>query len=198
MREKRRLFRGVIFTIFVGVFSFEVFLFASLTHSRNSKLRKGDLIAVFVGGHSRINKGIMLARQGISPNLVISPIGRKGIQRLKARLTGTGCRVIPEPHARTTYENAFYVAKIIKENHFKSVILVTSWYHMPRSYVLLYLNLLGKKVKIIPEIVGKRSLSFSTFFSHSCGIVIEFAKVWGSLIEWGLKATGMVKMGEKL
>lgn len=42
-------------------------------------------------------------------------------------------QIIVEPQARTTQENAEYTAKICEERGYKSVLLVTSAMHMPRS-----------------------------------------------------------------
>ncbi len=103
------------------------------------------------------------------------------------------CRAISEPYAATTYENAHYVSQIIREHGFDSVILVTSWYHMPRSYLLLRLHLLGSGAKIISCAVGQRPSALSGLIK-SRFVRGEFIKFWGSLAEWGLKGTGVVEM----
>jgi uncharacterized SAM-binding protein YcdF (DUF218 family) len=43
-------------------------------------------------------------------------------------------RVIVEDHARNTYENAVDSAAIVRAHEWKSVLLVTSAFHMPRAY----------------------------------------------------------------
>jgi len=42
-------------------------------------------------------------------------------------------RIIVEPKARTTYENAIYTYQIMQQNHWHSVLLVTSPTHIRRS-----------------------------------------------------------------
>jgi uncharacterized SAM-binding protein YcdF (DUF218 family) len=43
-------------------------------------------------------------------------------------------RVLVEDHARNTYENAVDSAAIVRAHEWKSVLLVTSAFHMPRAY----------------------------------------------------------------
>ncbi len=43
-------------------------------------------------------------------------------------------RVIVEDHARNTYENAVDSSAIVRARGFRSVLIVTSAFHMPRAY----------------------------------------------------------------
>ena len=47
---------------------------------------------------------------------------------------------ILENHSRNTNENAKYVAQIIREQHYKTVLLVTQAYHMRRAMMLFNNN----------------------------------------------------------
>ena len=194
--KDRKLFRVFVFVIFV-VFASELALFIRFTLPENRSKVHGDLIAVFAGGGDRFKRGIALAREGAAPSIVVSPANPKSLSNLKKHLAGTECRIIEEAKAATTCENAYYVAKIIRRNDFKSVILVTSWWHMPRSYLLLWLALAGTGVKIVPYGTGRRSFSFKAFFSWPYGLVPEFGRVWVSLGECILKKMGTVKMGKR-
>jgi uncharacterized SAM-binding protein YcdF (DUF218 family) len=55
---------------------------------------------------------------------------------------------IIEEQADTTFANALHVAKLIKEHRLTSVLLVTSDYHMPRSFFLLKLTTLTSGCRI--------------------------------------------------
>jgi uncharacterized SAM-binding protein YcdF (DUF218 family) len=44
--------------------------------------------------------------------------------------------IIPEGESMNTRENAVYVQKILKANNFKTILLVTSAMHMPRSMAI--------------------------------------------------------------
>ncbi len=45
-------------------------------------------------------------------------------------------RIISETESRNTRENALYTKKILKKINAQKVILVTSAFHMPRSYAV--------------------------------------------------------------
>ena len=196
MIKSRKIFRVVAFVIFV-VFSAELAFFICFALPANQTKVHADLIAVFAGGGDRFKRGIALAKEGVAPNIVVSPANLKSLSTLKKRLADTHCRIIEESKAATTCENAYYVAKIIQEHDFKSVILVTSWWHMPRSYFLLYLALMGTSVEIIPYGVGRRSISIKTLFSWPYGLVPEFGRVWVSLGECVLKKVRLIGLGKR-
>jgi uncharacterized SAM-binding protein YcdF (DUF218 family) len=57
---------------------------------------------------------------------------------------------LPGGRCRSTAFDAYQAAKTIKENRFRSAIVVTSSYHLPRSLFLLgvYLKISGQEVRI--------------------------------------------------
>ncbi len=195
-KTRKKIFQATIILIaslFIGEFS----LFIHFIRFNNRKKIHADLIAVFAGSTLRVKEGISLARTGAAHTLVVSPANQKKLLNLKKQLKGINCHVIPEPNAVSTCENAYYVAKIVKRNNFKSVILVTSWWHMPRSYLLFRLSLLGDNVEIIPHETGKRVLSFKNLFSGHNSLFSEVWKLWCSIGECTLKKIGVLEMGSK-
>ncbi|QTA93580.1 YdcF family protein [Desulfonema magnum] len=140
-----------------------------------------ELIVVFAGGTERTEAGYSLANSGYGTCLVISPADQKKLKLYdrKHRRSST-VRCIVEDKARTTLENAVYTKKIITEHGFRSVLLVTSSYHLPRSYFLLRLLLLGNNVKIRAFGVsgsGRNDLQSSRGKKI---IYNEMVKLWGS------------------
>ncbi len=91
-----------------------------------------------------------------------------------------------ENKARTTFENAYSVSKIISEYRLQSVTFVTSDYHMPRSYLLLKLMLLGKGVTVQRLVAKSPYLDGSSWPRSEKALKVtynEMVKVWGSLGE---------------
>ncbi len=85
-----------------------------------------------------------LLRKGSAKNVIASggPVSVSRMRVVEARaladqLIGWGIepeRVVVEDHARNTYENAVDSAAIVRARDWKSVLVVTSAFHMPRAY----------------------------------------------------------------
>ena len=151
---------------------------------RENTLTKADAIIVFNGFRERVDAGYKLANLGYAPHLVISPadaphlatyLGRYGLPE--------SANVIREDKARTTFENAYYTGEIIRKNQFRSIILVTSLYHLPRSLFLCRAILVGRgiKVQIYSPPAGRGNLWFTS--SGRRLIHKEMLRFWGSLSE---------------
>ena len=101
---------------------------------------KTDVIVVLTGGKNRITEAANLYNNGLSEMLFISGVGKRvGIRALEKQhhITFKKTNVVLGREATNTIENAIEVSEIIRRNNFKSVRLVTSYYHMPRSIELI-------------------------------------------------------------
>lgn len=135
-----------------------VFLFgASLYLSPQDKLEKVDAIVVISGGDTdaRINEGVALYMDGFSDRIIFSGAAAEGevsnasaMKNIATRKGVPAKDILIEEDSRTTEENAKDVAGIVKDEGFKSVILVTSPYHQRRAYEA-FRGALGKDFKII-------------------------------------------------
>lgn len=96
-----------------------------------------DAIVVLTGGRNRITEGINLLNQKRAPILFISGVSQDvKIGDLEKRLSvyaDDESRIVLGYKATNTIENASEVSEWIKQNDIKSVRLVTSNYHIPRS-----------------------------------------------------------------
>lgn len=86
-------------------------------------------------GQNRLGFGYQLYRQGRAPIIVLSS-DRTGAASMAASLEthgipATSLRI--DSRANTTYENAFYTSRLLRQDHLQRVLLVTSPYHMPRA-----------------------------------------------------------------
>jgi len=152
---------------------------------RENTLTKADAIIVFNGFRERVEAGYKLALLGYAPNLVVSPADAYHSSTYNRRYgLPESVNVIREEKARTTFENAFYSGQIIRENRFRSIILVTSLYHLPRSLFLSKALLIGQgvKVQIYSPPAGRGNLWFSS--SGRKLIHKEMLRFWGSLSEF--------------
>ncbi len=151
--------------------------------SKNTaKLEPADLVVVFPGESQRIETGIEVVKKGLAANFMVISTSHGGLQKL---LTKNG---VPEAvialsggRSRSTFEDVYQTVKTIKENRFRSVIVVTSSYHLPRALFLLgvYLKTSGLSVRIqgIPvKLVQKPNIKLQQYLN-------EVIKFWGSLIE---------------
>lgn len=96
-----------------------------------------DAIVVLTGGRHRITEGINLLNQKRAPILFISGVLHNvTIGDLEQKLSiyaNDESQIVLGYKATNTIENASEIAEWIKQNDIKSVRLVTSNYHIPRS-----------------------------------------------------------------
>ena len=112
-----------------------------------------DAIVVLTGGHFRLNAAVDLLKAGKGERLLISgvnPVARAGDLR---RATGAeealfSCCVDIDRLALDTVGNAAESAKWIRAHAYKTVIVVTNNYHMPRS--LLEMRRLLAETALLP------------------------------------------------
>ena len=111
--------------------------------SPQDKLGKVDAIVVISGGDtdSRVKEGIALYRDSWAPKIIFSGAAASGevsnalaMARIAIRQGLPVDAILIEEEAKTTTENAINVAKLLKTNNYKSIILVTSPYHQRRAY----------------------------------------------------------------
>jgi uncharacterized SAM-binding protein YcdF (DUF218 family) len=99
---------------------------------------KADGIVVLTGGASRIEDAIDLLANGRGQRLLISGVNPQTSEKEIARLRPEhekvfGCCVDLDRTAVNTITNATETRRWAKERGFKSLIVVTSNYHMPRA-----------------------------------------------------------------
>ena len=87
------------------------------------------------------------------------------------------CCVFFDQKSRNTLENAEEVAKWLNENKdINSIILVSSYYHLPRS-IMIFEKKIRSKVKIYPKPAVQNANFRNEFFFHLRLIISEYFKV---------------------
>ncbi|MGB8398677.1 YdcF family protein [Bradyrhizobium sp.] len=122
--------------------------------------RKADGIVVLTGGSSRVSDAMELLAAGYGKRLLISGVyptnDASDISRsLPDSQSLLGCCVDLDRSAVNTRSNAAEARRWARERGFKSLIVVTSNYHMPRAVVELSHAMPG--IMLIPfAVVGER------------------------------------------
>lgn len=120
-----------------------------------------DAIVVLTGGGNRINTALELLKDKYAPHLFISGVNKAVRQQdlIKNFPPDLSNNVTLGYHAEDTKGNARETADWIRNKKIDSVLLVTSFYHMPRSiFEVLKQN---PDLKIIPLPVFPKSFGNS-------------------------------------
>jgi uncharacterized SAM-binding protein YcdF (DUF218 family) len=185
---KRKLRYFLIPIVLVALVFLAQVIFFIYALSDSCQYTNADAVVVFGGNAGRIEKGYDLISNGYSKHLIISPAKPYELVNYDKRYDWKqDSKHIYETKARTTFENAVYIKLLIAEHHFKSVLLVTSTWHMPRSYFLLKTQLLFSGIKIyrvgsVCSSTGRLSWWESAKIRKL--VYREFAKLWGSVGEY--------------
>jgi uncharacterized SAM-binding protein YcdF (DUF218 family) len=141
-RRLRRWTLVVMLALLVGALAWLVYGFVSFTRSiaqhEPRVVAKADGIVVLTGGSQRLSDGLSLLADGHGRRLLISGVHQKTTRDEIARHAGDpggrlDCCVDLGRSARNTIGNAIEARRWAQSNGFKSLLLVTSNYHMPRT-----------------------------------------------------------------
>ncbi|SIQ65112.1 Uncharacterized SAM-binding protein YcdF, DUF218 family [Rhizobium sp. RU35A] len=144
---------------------------------------KADAIVVLTGGYQRIDQALGLLRDGAGKRLLISGAHPSASPAQIRRSTqGSAdlfrCCVDVGYSAIDTIGNANEITRWIRDHDYRSVLVVTNNYHMPRS--LLELRVLDHETKFIPYPVINADLKRKAWFTEPDVLRImlaEYAKM---------------------
>jgi uncharacterized SAM-binding protein YcdF (DUF218 family) len=138
----RKAVVAALATLFVAVILGFVFFLTQLRGTEVKPAQTADGIVVLTGGSSRVSDAMELLADGYGKRLLISGVRRTNgaidISRsLPDNQSLLSCCVDLDRSAINTRSNAAETRRWVHERGFKSLIVVTSNYHMPRAIVEL-------------------------------------------------------------
>ncbi len=143
---RRRWLRGAIATVLASGFAIVTIGFigfmVQLRGAETQPASKADGIVVLTGGSSRVSDAIELLAGGYGKRLLISGVHpTNGVSDISRSLPDSqswfGCCIDLDHSAINTRSNAAETRRWARDRGFKSLIVVTSNYHMPRAIVEL-------------------------------------------------------------
>jgi uncharacterized SAM-binding protein YcdF (DUF218 family) len=153
--------------------------FTYKTFSYRQNPVKADAIVVLAGGKGRVDEGVRLYRErkaahlyliGVDPSVRKSDFYRP--QPGEPSIDG----VTLEKVSRNTLENAIFGRDIIMRQEVRSILLITSRYHMKRA-AILFRNALPKDLAIYPYPVDTRNLR-ETWWNHGGSFRLLFTEFY--------------------
>ncbi|WP_041951782.1 YdcF family protein [Ahrensia kielensis] len=159
-----RLLRLFAFLLLLSVLlltvGFGVFLTSVDRHARNQSVETADGIVVLTGGFARLEPAIQLLREKRGERLLISGVNRKTDDQLLKHALDIedklfNCCIDIDQDALDTIGNALGTAHWAASKDYKSLLVVTNDYHMPRSLMELRREI--GDVELLPYAIRNRS-----------------------------------------
>lgn len=133
--------KQLIFVLFLALLWFAGFIAFNhrINHFKRENDVKADAVVVLTGGRNRLNEAVKLLNAGKAEKLFISGVDKdtslKALQKRKDVEIFNSESVTLDKKSTNTVENAIEAAQWVKKQKIRSIYLVTSNYHMPRSMV---------------------------------------------------------------
>jgi uncharacterized SAM-binding protein YcdF (DUF218 family) len=164
----RLIFDGVLFLFVLFIIGFVVFA-NGIDREQSEPQQTADGIAVLTGGVSRIDRAMALLAAGKAKRVLITGVNRTTTVEELKQLASRGdqyftCCVDIDKEARNTIDNATETSQWVALNHYHSIIVVTSNYHMPRALAELARVMPG--VTLIPYSVVDNNVHLERWWTY--------------------------------
>ncbi len=164
----RLVFDGVLFLFVLFIIGFIVFA-NGLDREQSEPQQSADGIAVLTGGVSRIDRAMALLAAGKTKRVLITGVNRTTTVDELKQLASRGdqyftCCVDIDKEARNTIDNATETSEWVALHRYRSIIVVTSNYHMPRALAELARVMPG--VTLIPYSVVDNNVHLDRWWTY--------------------------------
>ena len=175
------LLKGLISVLILLVFlASALFIdFVYKTFSYEVRDYNTDAIVVLSGGRGRLDEGVKLFKEGKGEHLFfigVDPAVKKSDLYPERSGERSGAEVHLEKASRNTLENAIFAREMLLKNNVRSMLLITSRYHMKRS-LLIFRSILPKDIAIYPHPVANKN-STEQWWSHGGSLRLLFSEFY--------------------
>jgi len=134
--QSLRVFLTMIF-LAVLAYGLGFLLFVSNLPATPANPPKADGIVALTGGDERLDSAVSLFEHGVGKRLLVSGVAQETSKETVGKMSEGGprfaCCADIGYAAEDTHGNAEEAAQWARDNHFKSLVIVTGRYHMPRT-----------------------------------------------------------------
>lgn len=198
-RVIRRLFGLIAIVLVAAAIGFGWFLWR-IPADEIVLTEKADGIVVLTGGAARVTDAIQLLATGHGKRLLISGVHPATRPDEISRLNPDFARVVRccvdlDPTARNTVGNASGTRRWAQERGFRSLIVVTSSYHLPRAMAELSHQL--PNVALIPYPVVTEKLKTEPWWSSGATMRLVFSEYLKYMLALGrMRVEDIIDAGE--
>ncbi|MBO6894076.1 MAG: YdcF family protein [Roseibium sp.] len=165
----RILIVSMIAALIAGASGHFLFFAHKVASSEVPVTTNADAIVVLTGGQARVSEAVRLLEEGNADRLLISGVHPGTTREQLAAVTSSNMplergSVELDRHALNTAGNASETAAWVRKNGFKSLLVVTSAYHLPRARAELSGAL--PDVDLIAYPVFSKDLNFSDWYKE--------------------------------
>ena len=134
--RKLALYISSLIIVFL-IYGFVTFL-KKIKYNQVNFNNQTDGIAVLTGGKGRINLGLELFNESRNLRLIISGVDKKVSERsIIPNDLANKSNITIDKESESTYENAKTINKWTAKYKLQNITIITSYYHMPRSMILI-------------------------------------------------------------
>jgi len=159
-----RLLKVILVLVLLYVAGFA--LFVATLPSRPAQAPQADAIVTLTGGDARLRAAVGLFERGTGKRLLITGVNKTSTkEELQRRAKGGmrfACCADLGYAAEDTYGNAVEAADWTASHRYKSLVVVTASYHMPRSLRLFHS--LMPDVTLVPYPVEPEGVNLSAWW----------------------------------
>ncbi len=184
----KKIFICLLFLWLMGFIAFSI----NIAQQSSAKLAAADAVVILTGGSGRVLEGLNILSQKMAKKMLITGVAKKtNITEILLLIKGISNdhreilkqNITLGHNATNTAGNALEAATWMQKNNFKSLILVTSNYHMPRS--LLEFKALMPQIAIAVSPVEHYNfniLEWWKLLDHTKLIFIEYNKYLAAVV----------------
>lgn len=154
--------------------------------SEEDALANADVILVISGGstNKRVLEGIRLYKLGYAHKIIFAGAALDDgvsnaeiMENIAIKENINPDDIIIDVNSKNTLENALNIRSLLPNLTYNKVILVTSPYHLRRSY-LTFRKILPDDIAIIRHIAPDSNWSSNTWYKSSFGRFITVSELW--------------------